>query len=223
MKASTILQNFASQTTLHGVPKVIVARSAVARCIWATICFAAGLVFMVQIAEVLRRFLSYPKKVTIEVVAIPVPFPAVSICNMRNLDFHVLNTINRLFIENEHPTAHVNYTDSHFIREYMKMFAKYGPLWYEYQDKSDYRTVFQEVFSRTTFSANIPEEVISSAAVQINDFFVTCLFGGNRCNLPMDFSTFFDSYYYNCFTYTAPEVDYLPVSGMFHVHCSTDD
>ena len=42
------------------------------------------------------RFFSYPKRVTVEVVPDSVPFPAISMCNMRNLDFHVLNTLNRL-------------------------------------------------------------------------------------------------------------------------------
>jgi len=64
MKASEILLNFANRTSLHGVPKVIEARSAVSRCIWAVICVTASLIFAVQISEVLRRFFSFPKKVS---------------------------------------------------------------------------------------------------------------------------------------------------------------
>jgi len=206
MKASDILLNFANRTTLHGVPKVIEARSAVSRCIWAVICITASLIFAVQISEVLRRFFSFPKKVTIEVVAIPVPFPAISLCNMRNLDFTVLNTLNRLFLADEFPQNHINATDNEFIRQYMRTVARYGPLWYKYQEDVPLY-VFQEVFSRTTFSANIPHDVIKQAAVHIDDFIVTCYFGGNRCNRSSDFSTFFDSYYFNCFTYTAPPSD----------------
>jgi len=202
MKASDILLNFASRTSLHGVPKVIEARSAVSRCIWIVICVTASLIFAVQISQVLRRFFSFPKKVTIEVVAIPVPFPAISMCNMRNLDFNVLNTLNRRFLENPHPMNHINATDNAFMREYMKTLAPYGPLFYLYQEQLPLY-VFQEMFSRTTFSANIPHDVISQAAVQIDDFIVTCYFGGNKCNRSVDFSTFFDPYYFNCFTYTA--------------------
>jgi len=213
-----MLNKFANETSLHGIPKVIVSRSDTRRYIWASVCLLFGLMCIAQVIEVLRRFSEYPTRTNVElVVNEPFPFPSVSVCHTRNLDFLVLNTINRLFIENEHPMNHVNFTDSHFVREYMKMFDKYCPLWYEYQDKPEYRAAFEEVFSRTTISANIPEEVISSAAIQFNDFFVKCLLGGNRCNSSADFSTFFDSYYYNCFTYTAPEVDYLPVSGMFYV------
>jgi len=206
MKASDILLKFANRTSLHGVPKVIEARSAVSRCIWSVICITASLIFAVQISEVLRRFLSFPKKVTIEVVAIPVPFPAISLCNMRNLDFNVLNTLNRRFLADPYPQHHINATDNAFVREYMRTVARYGPLWYSYQEQLPLY-VFQEVFSRTTFSANIPHDVISQAAVQIDDFIVTCYFGGNKCNRSTDFSTFFDSYYFNCFTYTAPPTD----------------
>ena len=96
----------------------------------------------------------------------PVPFPAISLCNMRNLDFDVLNTLNRLFLADPHPQHHLNVTDNAFVREYMRTAARYGPLWYNYQEKLPL-DVFQEMFSRTTFSANIPHDVISQAAVQI--------------------------------------------------------
>jgi len=205
MKASDILLKFANRTSLHGVPKVIEARSAVSRCIWAVICITASLIFAVQMTEVLRRFLSFPKKVTIEVVAIPVPFPAISMCNMRNLDFYVMNMLNDLFLADEHPEHHINATDT-FVREYMRTVAYYSPLWYNYQEQIPL-SIFQEVFSRTTFSANIPRDVISQAAVQMEEFIVTCYFGGNNCNRSSDFSTFFDPYYFNCFTYTAPPHD----------------
>lgn len=122
-------------------------------------------------------------------------------CNMRNLDFYILNTINRLFLEDHRPLNHVNSSEHPFIREYMKTVAKYGPLWYEYQE--EYPLIFQEVFSRTTFSSNIPESIISLAAVQLEEFVVNCHFGGHGCNRTRDFTRFFDQYYFNCFTYTA--------------------
>ena len=202
MKAKYILENFAKQTTLHGVPKVILARSPITRCFWSFVCVTAGAIFCVQISEVLRRFFSYPKKVTVEVVSTPVPFPSVSLCNMRNLDFYILNILNRKFLEDAHPANHINSSDHPFIREYMKTVAKYGPLWYKYQES--HPLIFQEIFSRTTFSANIPQELIAMAAVQLNEFVVTCYFGGNSCNQSKDFVTFFDPYYFNCFTYNAP-------------------
>ena len=153
-----------------------------------------------QMTEVLTRYFSYPKKVTVEVVPTPVPFPAISMCNMRNLDFFILNVVNRMFIADHHPLSHIN--SSHpFIREYMTTVAKYGELWYSYQ--AEYPLVFQEVFSRTTFSANIPQDIVSMAAVQLDELVVNCHFGWQGCNRTRDFSKFFDPYYFNCFTYKA--------------------
>ena len=151
----------------------------------------------------LTRYFSYPKKVTVEVVPTPVPFPSISICNMRNLDVHVLNTLNKMFIEDDKPYHHINKSDNPFINEYMKTVAKYAPLWWTYQE--EFPEVFQEIFSRTTFSANIPDDVISLAAVQLEGFVVNCHYAGHRCNRDRNFIRFFDPYYFNCFTYRAPD------------------
>lgn len=52
---------------------------------------------------ILFQYYSYPKKVTIEIVPLPVPFPAISLCNMRNLDTMVLNTLNQIFLNATDP------------------------------------------------------------------------------------------------------------------------
>lgn len=161
-------------------------------------------------SEVLQRYFSYPKKVTVEVVPTQVPFPAISMCNMRNLDVYVLNTLNRKFLEDHNPINHINSSENDFIREYMKITAKYGPLWYNYQNQ--YPLEFQEVFSRTTYSANIPQHIVSSAAVQLQEFIVNCYFGEYHCNMTTDFAMFFDPYYFNCFTYDTPDPDQAALS-----------
>lgn len=140
---------------------------------------------------------------TVEVVPTPVPFPSISMCNMRNLDVYILNTLNRKFLESPLPASHLDATESEFIRHYMNISAKYAPLWYIYQETYPHK--FQEVFSRTTYSANIPQDIISSAAVQLEEFIVNCYLGGHPCSRPQDFVKFFDPYYFNCFTYNAPQ------------------
>ncbi len=204
MPIKHVLEDFANQTTMHGVPKVIQAKSIVSRLFWTVICIAAGSMFCMQMSEVLRRYFSYNKKVTVEVVPTPVPFPSISLCNMRNLDFYTLNALNRKFLANEDPATHMNTTDSAFIREYMRIVAPFGALFHlpEYQTK--YAVVFQEIFSRTTFSSNIPEDIIAEAAVQLEEFVVNCYFAGTPCNRTQEFVRFFDPYYFNCFTYTNP-------------------
>ena len=203
MAVKHVLQTFAAHTSLHGVPKVINARSPLARIFWSLVCITACAMFCLQMSEVLTRYFSYPKKVTVEVVPTPVPFPAISICNMRNLDIHVLNSLNKMFLTDDKPYNHINKSETAFINEYMKKVAKYAPLFWTYQ--AVYPEVFQEVFSRTTFSANIDVDVIAKAAVQLEGFIVNCHYAGHRCNRTRDFHRFFDPYYFNCFTYQAPE------------------
>ena len=203
MSTKAVLEEFANHTTMHGVPKVIHARSVVSRVLWALICVVAGGLFCIQTTEVLTAYFSYPKKVTVEVVPTPVPFPHISMCNMRHLDFFILNILNRKFLDDHRPLSHINSTHP-FIRQYMKVVAKYGALFYKYQN--DYPVEFQEIFSRTTFSANIPEDIMSMAGIQLEELIVSCHFGWHGCNISRDFSQFFDPYYYNCYTYKAQGV-----------------
>nr|AWC68058.1 DEG/ENaC family ion channel ENaC6 [Platynereis dumerilii] len=203
MALRDVLGNFAVSTTMHGVPKVINAKSAMARLFWSIVCLAAGSMFCLQMSEVLTRYYSYPKKVTVEVVPTPVPFPSISICNMRNLDVHILNTLNAAFLRDDNPINHINKSDNAFINSYMYNVGRLAHLFWKYQDA--HPEVFQEVFSRTTFSANIPEDIIALAAVQLDGFVVNCHYAGHRCNKSRDFLRFFDPYYFSCFTYKAPE------------------
>ena len=111
------------------------------------------------------RYFSYPKKITVEVVPTPVPFPSISICNMRNLDVHVLNSLNQMFLEDDNPYHNINKSDIPFVRQYMREVAKYAPIFWKYQEEHPEK--FQDIFSRTQFSANINESVISEVAVQL--------------------------------------------------------
>ena len=62
------LREFAQTTSLHGVPRVISARSLVTRVFWSTVCLAAFLMFLGNSAGLLHQYRSYPKKVRCLVV-----------------------------------------------------------------------------------------------------------------------------------------------------------
>ena len=189
---------------MHGVPKAIRARSLSGRIFWSIICLAAASMFCLQFAQLLKKFYSYPKKVTIEVVPSSVPFPAISLCNMRNLDIMVLNNLNRIFKTSPNSMEWGTLTNDSFISKYMALVAKYYPM---FQDTSIDMHVFQTVLTRTTIATNINRTLVSQAGVPFKEFIVTCRFGGHDCNKTRDFHQFFDSYYYNCFTYVAPQPD----------------
>lgn len=201
MGVPSLLDAFASGTTMHGVPKAIKSRSTVGRVFWSIICFAAASMFCFQFAQLLTKYYSYPKKVTIEILPLAVPFPAISLCNMRNLDIIVLNKLNAIFKNESNKLGWGNLTDNTFINDYLMLVSKYYPMF----QRPDYDIeMFQTVLSRTTVATNLNREVVASAGVPFKEFIVTCRFGGHACNRDEDFKYLFDPYYYNCFTYEAP-------------------
>ena len=51
--------------------------------------------YVMQVSAIFVTYYAYPKKVTIEVTPAQVPFPSISVCNMRNLDVYILDTLNK--------------------------------------------------------------------------------------------------------------------------------
>nr|URS64681.1 Wamide-gated sodium channel [Malacoceros fuliginosus] len=201
MPLGHMMQMFAGGTTMHGVPKAIRSKSLTGRIFWSFICLAAASMFCLQFAQLLQKYYSYPKRVTIDIVPSPVPFPAISLCNMRNLDIIVLNNLNKIFKEAADPLNWGNYTSDPFINAYMSVVAKYYPMFVRPDINMH---VFQTVLTRTLIATNIERDMLERAGVPFKEFVVTCRFGGHDCNRTKDFRQFFDSYYYNCFTYISP-------------------
>jgi len=95
-------------------------------------------------------------------------------------------------------------TINSFIGNYIKTFARYYPM---FQEMETDLHILQTVMTRTTMATNLDRKLLASAGVPFKEFVVTCRFGGEPCNKTEDFKQFFDSYYYNCFTYQAPTTD----------------
>ena len=93
-----IIDRFGRQTSMHGVPNAIRARSMTGRVFWCVVCVVAASTFAFQLTQLLWKYFSYPRKVVIEVLPLAAPFPSISLCNMRNLDTIVLNRLNRIFL-----------------------------------------------------------------------------------------------------------------------------
>jgi len=66
-------------TSMHGVPRIINARSLPARVFWSVICVGAFGMFFWQSGILLDKYFSYPKKVNMEVVQQPV-----QVCSARS-------------------------------------------------------------------------------------------------------------------------------------------
>ena len=154
--------------------------------------------FGLQFVQLITKYVSYHKRVSVEIEASAAIFPHISICNMRNFDVTTLNTINQIFNSLNDTGDLKNVSNDPFINQYMCLISKLMLMYYN-KNRSDH-SVFDVPFSRTAIATNIDQDIIRSVAVQLNDFVMYCRYGGNECNRSR-FHNFFDSYYYNCFTY----------------------
>ena len=200
MSLGSILDQFAGGTTLHGIPKAIRSKTKTGRIFWVLACVLALCICSLQFVQLLTKYYSYPKKVTIDVVSSNVPFPCISLCNMRNLDIMVLNKLNKFFKSKVTENVTTLTWDAHdlndsFIEEYMSYLSKYYPL------QKDYDLLLQAVLTRSTIATNIDRKLVSQAGIPFDEFIVTCRFGSLDCNRSSEFDHFFDPFYYNCFTY----------------------
>ena len=141
-----------------------------------------------QFTQLFQKYYSYPKRVTIDIVPSPVPFPAISLCNMRNLDIIVLNNLKEIINEVDR-LQWVNYTTDPFLNEYLKVISKYYPMFF--LADMDIQ-VFETDLTRSLIATNIDRDVVTSGGVPFKEFIVTCRFGGRKCNRTGDFHHFFD-------------------------------
>ncbi len=144
-------------------------------------------------------------QVTIEIVPGGASFPSISLCNQRNLDNVVLSTLQQVFNEDSKQWSNVS-TDP-FIQAYVALVGKYNPL-YKWIPPRDVSKFFM-VLTRSLLASNIDRNLLVKAGVPFEEFIVRCRFGQEECHNVKKFTHFFDPYYYNCFTYTAPSAEEL--------------
>jgi len=110
-------------------------------------------------------------QVTVELVSEPVPFPSVTLCNMRSLDFTVLNRINNLFKEDKTALSYVNKSlGDPFIESYMSLVARFSALYYFAMNADspiNYEMVraLQEGITRSALYSYVHEDVLSKAGI----------------------------------------------------------
>ena len=146
MSLDVILDRFSNDTTVHGLPRAIKAKSRPVRMFWVAALLLGVSICSAQFVALLTKYLSYPKKVTIEVVSSDVPFPSISLCNMRNLDTIILNTLNAVLKEQDPNATQMqwNETVSHpFVNAYMHFLNKY---FFMFNGRHDIKTEIFQVF-----------------------------------------------------------------------------
>ncbi len=214
-----VFHEFADVTSMHGVPRIINSRSLTARIFWSVICLAAFGMFLWQCGILLTRYYSYPKKVNMEIIQRPVPFPAVSVCNVDHLDLiyakqieAIINSItadNYTESESEMATILANLSKPQY--DELKLFEKhYNEL---HSNMMEFLPVYEQLYSRGGVDhileamsrlglvANMNYDIVSKAGVQKEDFLISCRFMDEACTLSSSFTKIYDPYYFNCFTF----------------------
>lgn len=193
-----ILERFAGDTSLLGVPRAILASSRLARLFWVVVCVTC-IMFIDGTTEQMIRYFSYPKQVTVEMISEAVPFPAVTLCNFRSLHFDVINRINERF------TSGGDYfvPSDPFMIGYMMFASKLTNIIDSEKYESDHqvRLAIQEAKTRFALYANSKDELLQDAGIQIDQYVASCSMGGMPCDITSDFNISYHPYYLNCYKY----------------------
>ena len=203
-----VFHEFADITSMHGVPRIINARSVPARIFWSIICLAAFGMFLWQSAILLQRYYSYPKKVNVEIIQRPVQFPAVSVCNSDPLDILVADWLSGYIME---VNKTINDTQleadlTEITDQYGEFYSKASLFFYIYAKmkpnaKLNEDSIILDILSRLGMMANMGVRLSSLAGIKAKDFIVSCRFMDDTCNVTEAFEQIFDPYFFNCYTF----------------------
>lgn len=93
MGVKRVLRRFADSTTLHGAPRIIRAKTWYMRVFWLAVFLAASAMLVYQLAQLIRKFLAFEKRYTIDVINHPAVFPWITMCTSRAFDITTLEHI----------------------------------------------------------------------------------------------------------------------------------
>ena len=86
VKMNKELETFADFTTIHALPRAIKATGKKERCLWTLVLLTTTGIFIVQVANLIQKYLTYPTSVDISVVYNNAKFPWVTICSNHAID-----------------------------------------------------------------------------------------------------------------------------------------
>ncbi len=206
-KPSMIVQDFAGNTTMHGMTPLSRSKSTIVRAIWCIIIIFVITMFFNQFVQCFKKYLSYSTTTDVQMTRGVLEFPDISLCNMRHLHVTVLKRFFEAFGQTQHPAEiiailkNTNFT-TQFEREYVNKMIKFIPVWGIYQ--YSHGDMFREIFSRTNLLGNFNYAHLKLAAVQPAELAIRCRWGHRHCNFSQ-VTLFNDAYFYNCLTFHPPE------------------
>ena len=208
------INEFANETTLHGLPRVLKPSNSYKRSVWFVLFTCSVVILTWQAYELVNQFLSFKTTVSTNVEQSAIPFPAVTICNengasvatrediakhiegydaldaFRNPNYNVYNNLSiNTFNQSKCPSNET----CEFRQAYLKWFGNViKMLTSNYQENYRLDSYF--------LAANLGLNVSALAGIRLQDFVYVCKFDGERCNMN-DFVVYHHSRYLLCHTY----------------------
>src|SRR6218665_3903089 len=196
------VENFAQNTSMHGFGRIILTKKPEKRVAWVIVFLSAWALFGFQLTSVLTKYFEYSKKTTTQLVAGRAPFPAITLCNMQSLDFYVIHKFLKESNDSKANLSVASERNNSFAYHYQLLLDVFGKYWYRHNvTDSEYFELY-EMLSRTSFAANLPEDVFDEIAIEEHEFIVKCTYGNLECN----FTEFLDPYFLKCFTFESPNI-----------------
>lgn len=204
-----VLNEFANNTSLNCIPRIINARTMAARVFWSMVCIFAFLMFLWTSGNLLNQYYSYPKKVNVEIVQRPVTFPSVTVCNTDHLDMYVVERLEQFFTDNASASGNSSRASGEpWVEEFIQKYTKFADhsvvflnLQPDRQPGKQLNYALFEVSSRLAMAASVGPELSSKAGIKIKDYIINCRFMGESCDIEKSFVKVFDPFYFNCFTF----------------------
>ena len=192
---------------MHGASKIILAKSNFQKISWLIIIICAWAMFVFQVYCVCLNYFSYPKKIHVEIAYGEVPFPAITICNTRGLDFYYLyqSAVHSKelsdYILSEWTRIVHNRTDFNSSQSIELLAEIYSAIQHnDFRDDSDLRQLFSFLQTNTR-KYLITAFDTESVAITREEFIATCRYSGREC-MAEEWLQFKHEYYIRCFTYT---------------------
>ena len=208
-----ILKDFANETTLHGLPKVITSSNACKRTVWCVLFFTGLVVMGWQTSKLFEQYLSFRKAVSVDVDQTVMPFPGVTLCSegqtMLSVKEEIADHVKGYNVKDVFNMSHnifVNLT----VDDYTRISNNSGPesivsreylKWFSNSIKSMI-SFFYENYKLDGYllSANLGFNVSTHAGIRLEDVLYVCEFDGQPCTFA-NFTVYRDPRYILCYTF----------------------
>ena len=186
VNAFAIWREFFERTSAHGLNHVIKGGSAGSKTFWAFISSLSLGAILVHIGFITNKYYEFNVQEYKETIIAPIPFPAVTVCNLNPMSSANARTIRR------NKTSRLGPIEQYLLKNKinLKQFDEKGKI----------------IVSRPMFESMGDE--VYTVSHQLNDFVVSCRYANYDCKpLGDHFTRILNGIYFSCYTFQVPAVD----------------